>query len=182
MTAVGRAPWEFLPVAPTDSRPETAHTDNKVQDVMFWFDSGWATSCFHWFLWVPCFAVRQQVLSLQCHPASGETRWHSVVVPFCSYHTEARWSLCMGNTGPDTCSYRNQLWGIMISCTLLSARVDVVNRSAHLKYDNFDHEGLLICVLNELTVARFDWKKRVRICILSTRGGLHTIRLQKKRK
>lgn len=148
MNAVGGAPWEFLPVAPAESRPETAHTDNKVQDVMFWFDSGWVTSCFPWFFWVPCFAVRQQVLSLQCHPASGETRWHGVVVPICSYYTEARWSLCMRNTGRDTCSYRNQLLAGLISGILLNARVD-----------NFDHEGLLICVRNELTMARFDWKK-----------------------
>ena len=66
---------------------------------------------------------------------------------------EARWSLCMGNTGSDSCSYRNQLWGRLISCAVPNVRVDVVNQSSHLKYDNSDHEGLLICVLSELTAA-----------------------------
>lgn len=51
----------------------------------------------------------------------------------------------MRNTGRDTCSYRNQLLAGLISGILLNARVD-----------NFDHEGLLICVRNELTMARFD--------------------------
>lgn len=66
-------------------------------------------------------------------------------------------------------SYVWETWGITplsadksfwggLSCMLLK-QVDV-NQSAHLKFDNFDNEGQLLCVHHDMMVACLNWKKK----------------------
>lgn len=79
-------------------------------------------------------------------------------------------------------SYVWETWGITplsadksfwggLSCMLLK-QVDV-NQSAHLKFDNFDNEGQLLCVHHDMMVACLNWKKKSKLtCFLSTWVGL----------